>query len=90
MKSIFCLIFLSAMTSWAGQKQLVVEKMTCESCAQSIKKELAKISGIQKTEVNVEKKLVDITFDDAAGFNESKVRERIDFLGYKVTSVKSL
>lgn len=78
---------LSASTAFAGQKVLVVEKMTCESCAQSIKKELSKIDGIRETSVDVSDKKVKVTFDDKVGFNESKIKERIDFLGYKVTSV---
>lgn len=90
MKVVFAIALCASVSAWAGEKQLTVEKMTCENCAQSIKKELAKIAGIQKTEVNVEKKKVSVTFDDATGFNESKVKERIEFLGYKVTEIKSI
>ncbi len=43
---------------------LSVPGMTCAACPITVRKALSKVSGVEKTEVNFEKKEAVVTFDD--------------------------
>jgi copper chaperone CopZ len=39
--------------------------MTCAACSDTVKKALQKVEGVEKTEVNYDKKEAVVTYDDA-------------------------
>ncbi len=45
---------------------LKVENMTCDLCAPTVKKSLARIKGVTRVEVSAEKATATVTFDDAS------------------------
>lgn len=70
MKKLITLLALSAALSapaWAATQTvtLSVTGMTCAACPITIKKALNKVEGVEKIEINLEKKEALITFDDA-------------------------
>ena len=70
MKKLITVLALSAALSapaWATTQTvtLSVPGMTCAACPITIKKALNKVEGVEKIEVNLEKKEALITFDDA-------------------------
>ena len=53
--------------AWAATKTvtLTVPGMTCAACPITVKTALAKVAGVEKTEVSFEKREAVVTFDDA-------------------------
>ncbi|WP_303832466.1 mercury resistance system periplasmic binding protein MerP [Asticcacaulis taihuensis] len=53
--------------AWAATKAvtLSVPGMTCAACPITVKAALAKIGGVEKTEVHFEKREIVVTYDDA-------------------------
>ena len=60
---------------------LSVSGMTCAGCASHVEKALQKVEGVQKTEVNYDKKEAMVTYDDAMTGIEAlaKAAERAGF-----------
>ena len=70
MKTLVSLIALMGALSspaWAATKTvtLTVPGMTCAACPITVKTALAKVDGVEKTEVSFEKREAVVTFDDA-------------------------
>ena len=70
MKTLITVLALSAALSapaWAATQTttLSVPGMTCATCPITLKKALNKVEGVEKIEVNLEKKEALVTFDDA-------------------------
>jgi mercuric ion binding protein len=69
MKRIVALVALAAMTSplWAATQTvtLSVPDMNCAACPITVKKALTKVSGVSKTDVNLDRREAKVTFDDA-------------------------
>lgn len=53
--------------AWAAIKTvtLSVPGMTCPACPITVKKALSRVDGVQKTDVNLDKREAVVTFDDA-------------------------
>ena len=68
MKKIVALVTLAAMTSplWAATQTvtLFVPDMNCAACPITVKKALTKVSGVSKTDVNLDRREAKVTFDD--------------------------
>ena len=60
-------LILSAAPALAADRdvQLQVPGMTCAACPITVKTALAKVAGVEKTEVSFEKREAVVTFDDA-------------------------
>jgi mercuric ion binding protein len=69
MKKIFTLVMLATLTSslWAATQSvtLFMPDMNCAACPITVKMALGKVSGVGKTEVNLERREAKVTFDDA-------------------------
>ena len=70
MKTLVSLIALMGALSspaWAATKTvtLAVPGMTCAACPITVKTALAKVDGVEKTEVSVEKREAVVSYDDA-------------------------
>ncbi len=47
------------------QKVLKVEGMTCQHCAQTVSETVGKMAGVQKVDVELDRKEVTIEFDES-------------------------
>ena len=70
MKKFVCLIALMGALSspaWAATKTvtLAVPGMTCAACPITVKTALAKVAGVEKTDVSFERREAVVTYDDA-------------------------
>jgi periplasmic mercuric ion binding protein len=70
MKKLVSLIALMGALStpaWAATKTvtLAVPGMTCAACPITVKTALAKVAGVEKTDVSFEKREAVVTYDDA-------------------------
>ena len=70
MRTLITVLALSVALSapaWAATQTvtLSVPGMTCATCPITLKKALNKVEGVEKIEVNLEKKEALVTFDDA-------------------------
>ena len=92
MKKLVALAALAAMTSplWAATQSvtLSVPGMTCAACPITVKKALTKVSGVSKTDVNLDSREAKVTFDDAKTNAEALKRATKD-AGYPSTVVGS-
>ena len=68
MKKIIAVVTLAAMTSplWAAVQTvtLAVPDMNCAACPITVKKALSKVSGVSKTDLNLDRREAKVTFDD--------------------------
>lgn len=65
--AVFVALTVSATPSWAASRTvtLAVPGMDCPVCPITVKKALTKVSGVIKAEVNFDKRLAVVTYDDA-------------------------
>lgn len=57
-------MFVVASESPAGRVEYLVPKITCGACAQTIRAELEKLSGVSGVEVDVAQTLVKVSFNE--------------------------
>ena len=93
MKKLVALLALTVALSapaWAATKTvtLSVPSMTCATCPITVKKALTKVSGVSKTDVNLDSREAKVTFDDAKTDVEALKRATKD-AGYPSTVVGS-
>jgi len=64
--SLIALIGALSTPAWAATKTvtLAVPGMTCAACPITVKTALAKVAGVEKTDVNFEKREAVVTYDD--------------------------
>lgn len=64
--SLIALIGALSTPAWAAIKTvtLAVPGMTCAACPITVKTALAKVAGVEKTDVNFEKREAVVTYDD--------------------------
>lgn len=88
MKKLYVLTVLSAMTQllWATPQTvtLSVPDMNCAACPITVKKALSKVSGVSKTDVNLDRREAKVTFDDAKTSIQALTRATQD-AGYPST-----
>ncbi len=68
MKKLLALAIFSAVAQplWAAPQSitLVVPGMNCASCPITVKKALTKVAGVEKAEINLDRREVRVGFDD--------------------------
>ena len=93
MKKLAALVALAATLAtpaWAAVQTvtLSVPGMNCATCPITVKKALTKVSGVSKTDVNLDSREAKVTFDDAKTDVEALKRATKD-AGYPSTVVGS-
>ncbi len=83
-----CALALTAPT-WAAVRTvtLSVPTMDCPVCPITVKKALTKVDGVSKAEVDFDKRLAKVTFDDAKT-NVDALTKATTHAGYPSTLVK--
>ena len=64
------------------QEIIKVEGMSCGHCEMRVKKAVESVEGVQKAEVSLRNKQVDIEYDERKA-NLEKVKDAIREVGYK-------
>lgn len=82
-------MMLLATTSWAAMKTvtLSVPTMDCPVCPITVKKALTGVDGVSKAEINFDKRLATVTFDDAKT-NVAALTKATTHAGYPSTLAK--
>ena len=80
----FTAIGVSAITKKATIR---VDGMTCSKCSGSVEKALKATEGVEKVEVNLERKEAVVEYDDQK-VTEAKLREVINGTGFKAVEEK--
>jgi len=70
-------------------EKIVVENIKCHGCANTIRKEIAKLDGVKEVEVDVENACVTVDFDETLQ-NRENVVKRLATLGYPEQGENSL
>lgn len=85
MKMLFAAISLVAITAavWAAPQTvtLAVPGMTCAACPITVKTAIAKVAGVNKVDVNFDKREAVVTFDDAKA-SVQKLTQATENAGY--------
>jgi mercuric ion binding protein len=86
--SLIALAFTLITPAWAATQTvtLSVPGMTCAACPITVKKALTKVAGVSKIDVNLGRREVRVTFDDAKANVEALTRATKD-AGYPSTVV---
>jgi mercuric transport protein len=85
----FVMIALTSVGALAVTKRATirVEGMKCAKCSGSVEKVLKATAGVEKVEVNLERKEAVVEYDDAK-VTEAKLREVINGAGFKAVEEK--
>ena len=67
--------------------QIKVSGMTCGACAVSVRRGLEKTKGVKSTDVNAEKGLATVIYDDSQ-VSEQQLRDAVNKTGFKAEPVK--
>lgn len=81
-----------AMAAESGQSSKSIVKvngMVCSFCASSIEKKFKKIDNVKDIDVNLDKKIVTITYKDGNPLPEKKIRTIITESGYAISSIEN-
>jgi copper chaperone CopZ len=87
--AVFLLIAFTAIGALAVTKKATirVEGMTCSKCTGSVEKALKATAGVEKVEMNLERKEAVVEYDEEK-VTEAKLREVINGTGFKVVEAK--
>jgi copper chaperone len=87
--AVFLTIALTSIVALAVTKTstIRVEGMKCDKCSGSVTKALKATSGVEKVEVNLERKEVVVEYNDEK-VTEAKLREVINGTGFKAVEAK--
>ncbi len=62
-----------------------VEGMSCEGCANAVRRSVGQLPGVESVDVGLAEKRVAVTYDEAKT-DAAAIRERIEDAGYDVVS----
>ncbi len=87
----FLLIVALVSAAAAGEKQkvrLTVKGMTCNGCVRTIRNGVKNLDGIEKVNVRLQDKMVEVEFDSSR-ISPQNIQEEIKKMGYKPTLLKA-
>ncbi|MFC1669747.1 heavy-metal-associated domain-containing protein [Spirochaetota bacterium] len=67
------------------QKKISIEGMSCNHCVMSVKRELEKISGVDRAEVNLDEKMATVELENEVP--DAVIEEAVVEAGFKVTGI---
>jgi copper chaperone CopZ len=81
-------ILIHAPVASAEQVTVTVKGMVCSFCAQGIKKTFMRKDGVERVDVDLDKKLVTIVTAQGVTLKDSDLTESIVDSGYEVVSIE--
>jgi periplasmic mercuric ion binding protein len=89
MKKFFvCLMLLSSFSVFAADIEVKVNGMVCSMCAQGIQKKFSGHPEVKKIEVNLDKKVVNISTLDGKDLADETITKIITEAGYNVANIQ--
>lgn len=89
MKRIVALtLLLSSFSTFAESIQIKVSGMVCTMCAQGIQKKFSALPEVEKLEVNMDNKVVNITTKEGQTLSDEVIKKHITEAGYNVASIE--
>lgn len=89
MKTLLALsLFVISFGSIAGEIQVKVNGMVCTMCSQGIQKKFSSLTEVQKLNVDMDQKIVNITTKDGQDLSDQKITELITQAGYNVAGIE--
>jgi copper chaperone CopZ len=89
------IVFVASVVSLIGvrvaeaeQIKIEVKGMVCSFCAQGIKKTFMRKDGVEKVDVDLDKKIVTITTKQGASLRDGDVTDSIVDAGYEVIKIE--
>lgn len=73
---------------FAETAKVTVKGMVCAFCAQGIKKKFGENPNVQSTEVNLDKKVVDLEFKKEKTLSDEEIKKLITEAGYNVVKIE--
>jgi copper chaperone CopZ len=64
-----------------------VDGMVCDFCVQSLKKIFLKEKGVKNIDISLTDKLLTLILADDTALDDKKIKELVDYAGYKVTTI---
>jgi copper chaperone len=65
------------------KRDYIVEGMTCEHCALSVREELSEVGGVEQVDVNLASGRVSVT---GSGFSDDDLRNAVGEAGYRLAA----
>jgi copper chaperone len=66
-------------------RTFTVPEMSCGHCKASVEGELGKLSGVERSNADLEKRIVEVSYD-ADRVSEEQLKGAIEYAGYAVTA----
>ncbi len=92
MRKLYLLLSLALVSSALAASTktvLLVEGMTCASCAGAIEKRLKKVEGVRSVDIAIKAGKVTVTSKENAAIDPAKAKSAIEEAGYKVITIES-
>jgi copper chaperone len=88
--ALFLMIAFASVAAFAATKKstIRIEGMKCSKCTGSVEKALKATPGVEKVEVNLERKEAVVEYNDEK-VTEAKLREVINSTGFKTVEQKA-
>lgn len=77
-----------AASALAGEIEIKVPTMVCDTCRDTIVKAIQGVEGVKAVKPDMEKKVMRITVEDKAGTQE-KIEQAVSKVGYQADGVKA-
>jgi periplasmic mercuric ion binding protein len=90
--SLFVAIVFSVLSplAWAETAKVSVNGMVCSFCAQGIKKKFSEAKAVEKCDVDLDKKLVQLTFKKDQKMTDEEIKKSIREAGYEVRGIERI
>jgi copper chaperone CopZ len=85
---VFCFASLLLSATSIADVKVSVGDMTCESCANTIKKGFAKVTEVESCEVDVDKGLVTLKEKANKKVSDETIKKTIEHYGYTLKGIK--
>jgi mercuric ion binding protein len=81
-------VLLSPVLAHAEEVVISVKGLVCSFCAQSIKKTFSREKGVEKVDVDLDKKIVYVTAAPGEGLTDDRIKTLMTDSGYEVVEIK--
>ena len=81
-------VLLAPVVAHAEEVVINVKGLVCSFCAQGIKKTFSGEKGVEKVDVDLDKKIVYITAEPKDGLTDERIKNLMTDSGYEVVDIK--
>lgn len=90
-KILFTLSLLLTFSAFAASTKtiLLIDGMTCASCAGAIEKHLKQVEGVGTVDISIKAGKVTITSKETTKIDPAKAKRAVEEAGYKVSAIEN-